>query len=644
MDDALHIRPVKTDGRSSASAATSSRAAANLSMERLYRKRAIDRENQRVLRQKNKARLAELEGEVRALTERLAQAEADKAQAAARTQTSSTSLEGIIASLRSLQVSLAVVNADTSTAGSSVGSGSAAGSSPGSSPLTTTASPVSGSAASVATTVAQTTSASSLSPSPASLQPDAKPGPMVRSGHSADQPMGGTQPFAGDAVSMNLDNVDFSGPGATVTVPVDDGVSFQNSDFSLDIDLLTRSLPLFADGHTHPPQHAQRAPSPTQLQPYLYPQYAAQHSPHSQQPQQLPPLSSDPQLAYPYTQGYVHRNPPGSIDFSAPSPPAPLPTTDSVRRSPPDDASAVYLARVEANRLRDASPVWAVTPPYVPPTSNVDDVIINLVYKRRRGQSVGSRAAMGASSTGRSLSTASAATTTTTGTSAGSTGSTTPSASVSVSTAATSPSDEFTHTHFPSVHSLLNPVLYEPDRPVASTIARHVAGTVMDYASPEKTALLYITCIYVRWLITPTREHYDAIPEFFRPTGAQLVVPHPVWIDTLGWPRARERIVSHLDHTRYRDFASILVKSLSIGWPHNGLEGILEARSELAGGSSSTTTGTATGDGKNYVITQAFVQHVREAKNWTVGPELVEAFPWLDGAVNVRGRLPVSYS
>lgn len=48
MDDALHIRPVKSDGRSSAAA--SSRAAANLSMERLYRKRAIDRENQRVLR------------------------------------------------------------------------------------------------------------------------------------------------------------------------------------------------------------------------------------------------------------------------------------------------------------------------------------------------------------------------------------------------------------------------------------------------------------------------------------------------------------------------------------------------------------------------------------------------------------------
>jgi hypothetical protein len=220
MDDALHIRPVKTDGRSSASASTSSRAAANLSMERLYRKRAIDRENQRVLRQKNKARLAELEAEVRALTERLAQAEADKAQAAARTQTSSTSLDGIIASLRTLQVSLAVA---TATAESSTGS--ADGSSPGSSPLTTTAS-------SVSNVAARTTSVSSLSPSPASLQlqPDGKHGQQTHPGQSVDQPMGGTQPYAGDTVTLNLDNLDFWGSGASVTVPGDDSIAFQNSD------------------------------------------------------------------------------------------------------------------------------------------------------------------------------------------------------------------------------------------------------------------------------------------------------------------------------------------------------------------------------------------------------------------------------
>lgn len=155
----------------------------------------------------------------------------------------------------------------------------------------------------------------------------------------------------------------------------------------------------------------------------------------------------------------------------------------------------------------------------------------------------------------------------------------------------------------------------------------------MVYTTPEKTALLYMMCIYIRWLIAPTREHYDAIPEFFRPTGAQLVVPHPFWIDTLGWPRVRERLVSHLDHTRYRDFASIIVKSFSIGWPHHALEGILEASPEP----------TADGKATNYVMTKAFVQHVREPKNWTVGPELVEAFPFLEGAVNVRGRPPVSF-
>lgn len=172
--------------------------------------------------QKNKARLAELEAEVRALTERLAQAEADKAQAAQRTQTSSTLLDSIIASLQSLQVSLATATAEASA---SVSGGS---STPGSSPLTATASPVSN--------VAARTTASSLSPSPAALPPDAKGAQGQNAEQSAgqqtiDQPMGGSgQTYAGDTVTLNLDNLDFWGSGASVTVPVDDDIPFPNSD------------------------------------------------------------------------------------------------------------------------------------------------------------------------------------------------------------------------------------------------------------------------------------------------------------------------------------------------------------------------------------------------------------------------------
>lgn len=300
------------------------------------------------------------------------------------------------------------------------------------------------------------------------------------------------------------------------------------------------------------------------------------------------------------------------------SPPPPSAAGDSLRRNPHDDTGAVYLARIEANRLRDASPIWAVTPAYVPPTSNVDELIISLVYKRRRGE--GSTSTAASTNTTTTASTAPSIAASASSTSADTT------ATNTTASSGTSPSDEFTHAYFPSVNSLLNPVLYEPDKPVASTIARHIAGTIMVYTTPEKTALLYMMCVYIRWLIAPTREHYDSIPEFFRPTGAQLVVPHPFWIDTLGWPRARDRLVSRFDHTRYRDFASVIVKSFSIGWPHHALEGILEGSAD-----------------KGYVMTRAFVQHVREPKNWTVGPELLEAFPFLEGAMNVRGRPPVSF-
>lgn len=48
---------------------------------------------------------------------------------------------------------------------------------------------------------------------------------------------------------------------------------------------------------------------------------------------------------------------------------------------------------------------------------------------------------------------------------------------------------ELTNTHFPSVNSLLNPSFADLDRPVASTIARHLASVVRVATLPEKLAV-----------------------------------------------------------------------------------------------------------------------------------------------------------
>ncbi|CAK7271429.1 hypothetical protein SEPCBS57363_004613 [Sporothrix epigloea] len=610
MDEDLHIRPVKTDGRSSTRA--SSRAAANLSMERLYRKRAIDRENQRILRQKNKARLVELETEVRSLTEQLAQAEADRATAAERTQISSTTLGSIISSLQSLQVTLASVAATSSLSVKSTDSeGSRTPRSPPASRLPGTRH-----------TGAAQQSTASASASPAS----------ARGYASEDQPMTGTEQSRtsaykhmnpGESATLDLERLDSWSPGAPPTVPVNDG-PHEDGDLLLEIDLLTQSLPLFAsdDRVLFPAQLISasgqtRASSPTQPHPHL----------HSQVQTQLQPLRPLRPPADQHGQGILSwgksgsRSPPSKINSQAP--PAPLPVVGENRH---DEIGAVYLARVEANRLRDESPIWAATPAYVPPTTDVDKRLFDVLRKRKHGSRSGRQKTV---DTG----TASAAPVVTVPTT---TAVNTPFSTTTISrssSSAPSHSDDFTHAHFPSVTSLLNPELREPEQPAAFILAHHVASTLLVYTTPERLALLYMMRIYTRWLIAPTHKNYDSIPEFFRPTASQLVVPHPSWIDTLGWPRARERLINHFDYTRYHDFASTISKFFSINWPHPALEGILE---NSTGGSAERSAE------QSRIMTQAFVQHVRQPKNWTVGPELIKAFPFLEGAVNVRGRPPVS--
>lgn len=239
---------------------------------------------------------------------------------------------------------------------------------------------------------------------------------------------------------------------------------------------------------------------------------------------------------------------------------------DSLHSGLPTSSDIFTTGRLNANKARNESPIWAITPTYCSPTNGMDALVIDLLVKQRENNNA----------------------------------------------------TEFSKVDFPSVSSLLNPVLHEPDQPVASTIARHVASVIRVHTVPEKIALLYAICISLRWNICPTPENYDAIPEFLRPTGTELIVQHPVWVGTIGWPKARERIIRHMDFTQYPEFARLITSSFSINWRH-GLVGILKQSPD-----------------QGYTLTEDFVQHVRCGENWTVGISLVEAFPFLQGAVNIK--------
>lgn len=73
-----------------------------------------------------------------------------------------------------------------------------------------------------------------------------------------------------------------------------------------------------------------------------------------------------------------------------------------------------------------------------------------------------------------------------------------------------------------------------------------------------------------------------------------------------------------MDYTQYPQFATIITRTFSINWPH-GLNGIIEGHAN-----------------EGYKLREAFMSHVDNIDNWSVGQELVDMFPFLEGAVNVK--------
>ncbi|KAF3022663.1 hypothetical protein E8E14_014244 [Neopestalotiopsis sp. 37M] len=66
-------------------------------------------------------------------------------------------------------------------------------------------------------------------------------------------------------------------------------------------------------------------------------------------------------------------------------------------------------------------------------------------------------------------------------------------------------------------------------------------------------ASMHVAWLLARWMIDPKLENFLAIPEWYRPTMAQLYMPHVELVDFLLWPLLRETITSNPD-TLQRDW------------------------------------------------------------------------------------------
>lgn len=97
------------------------------------------------------------------------------------------------------------------------------------------------------------------------------------------------------------------------------------------------------------------------------------------------------------------------------------------------------------------------------------------------------------------------------------------------------PIPELSGQAFPAISSLLNPDTGTDSTPVSNAIGVHGRVTMEIPFLPAKIAMMYNMCLFLRWLISPTKRNFEALPEYLRPLEIQLTTPHPVWIDLVIW-------------------------------------------------------------------------------------------------------------
>lgn len=155
-------------------------------------------------------------------------------------------------------------------------------------------------------------------------------------------------------------------------------------------------------------------------------------------------------------------------------------------------------------------------------------------------------------------------------------------------------------------------------RPVLAAVATHVV-----WKSPLKNltgrlSFLYKLAIYLRWCLCPTKENYEAIPDFLRPTPLQRRVPHPAWVDMIIWPDVRDSLIRGGDYSAFELLRFVLGNTVSINWPYTEAHTFMECA-----------------DGKRLALNPIFEAHIRNIDNYSVGYQAAMAFPVLSRYVRV---------
>lgn len=121
-----------------------------------------------------------------------------------------------------------------------------------------------------------------------------------------------------------------------------------------------------------------------------------------------------------------------------------------------------------------------------------------------------------------------------------------------------------------------------------------------------------------QWLAFPSPETFAALPSHLRPTHVQTTVPHPIWIDMIMWPEARNHLIHGVAWSNFPLIREISGRCLKCHWPHDTTR-LFE---NISGGRAKLST--------------AFEEHIRDIRNWSMTAEIESVFPALKGTMSIR--------
>ncbi|PVI02933.1 hypothetical protein DM02DRAFT_275035 [Periconia macrospinosa] len=195
-----------------------------------------------------------------------------------------------------------------------------------------------------------------------------------------------------------------------------------------------------------------------------------------------------------------------------------------------------------------------------------------------------------------------------------------------------------------------------PQRPMEShplsKLHTDILQTFPDISGlPEKVAIIYIMFLVMRWLVDPTQENYDRMPDWVTPRPSQLFKDHPFWYDYIPWPGMRDIFILGPNIIDFDTFFIPFTTTISLNWPHNPRDVLIPASKaqsiQTSASSPYSSAGSPAGaqpptsnpsnnlfatglnphDDETWVMNPEFEAHLRNINNWSLGSEFRAAFP-----------------